>query len=81
PARRSAPRNVRSHRIRRRHHLDSGSSLNAGGFPDRVAGDILALGWEGLQALPTGFVPQQDKNYLVRFLMFPRARRWVVPKK
>lgn len=34
-------------------------------------GGILALGWEGLRQIPTGFVPQQDKYYLVGFLMLP----------
>ncbi|HEV7264128.1 MAG TPA: multidrug efflux RND transporter permease subunit [Falsiroseomonas sp.] len=32
---------------------------------------ILGLGWQGLQQVPTGFVPQQDKYYLVGIAMLP----------
>jgi gold/copper resistance efflux pump len=32
---------------------------------------ILGLGWEGFQRVPTGFVPQQDKYYLVGIAMLP----------
>jgi gold/copper resistance efflux pump len=32
---------------------------------------LLGLGWEGLQRVPNGFVPQQDKYYLVGIAMLP----------
>ncbi|MHB2168972.1 efflux RND transporter permease subunit [Alsobacter sp. R-9] len=34
-------------------------------------GAILVAGWQGLQRIPTGFVPQQDKYYLVGIAMLP----------
>lgn len=32
---------------------------------------LLGLGWAGLQRVPTGFVPQQDKYYLVGIAILP----------
>lgn len=34
-------------------------------------GALLYLGWQGFQKTPTGFVPQQDKYYLVGMVMLP----------
>ncbi|WP_314408764.1 efflux RND transporter permease subunit [Pseudomonas kuykendallii] len=34
---------------------------------------LLGLGWAGFASTPTGFVPQQDKQYLVAFAQLPDA--------
>src|SRR5204862_287485 len=34
---------------------------------------LVALGWLGLNKVPQGFVPQQDKSYLVAFAQLPDA--------
>ena len=34
---------------------------------------LLGLGWLGFSSTPTGFVPQQDKQYLVAFAQLPDA--------
>ncbi len=34
---------------------------------------LVALGWTGFANTPTGFVPQQDKQYLVAFAQLPDA--------
>ncbi len=36
-----------------------------------VYAGLLGLGWAGLQRVPTGFVPQQDKYYLVGIAILP----------
>ncbi|MDD0843587.1 efflux RND transporter permease subunit [Pseudomonas sp. Gutcm_11s] len=38
-----------------------------------VYGGLLALGYLGFSSTPTGFVPQQDKQYLVAFAQLPDA--------
>src|SRR5690606_31576201 len=34
---------------------------------------IIGLGWLGFSTVPTGFIPQQDKQYLVGFAQLPAA--------
>jgi len=36
-----------------------------------VYAGLLGLGWQGFRQVPTGFVPQQDKYYLVGIAMLP----------
>ena len=38
-----------------------------------VYGGLIALTWFGFASTPTGFVPQQDKQYLVAFAQLPDA--------
>jgi len=38
-----------------------------------VYAGLLALTWTGFQKVPTGFVPTQDKQYLVAFAQLPDA--------
>ena len=38
-----------------------------------VYAGLIALTWSGLSSLPGGFIPQQDKNYLVGIVQLPPA--------
>jgi multidrug efflux pump len=38
-----------------------------------VYGGLLGLTWYGFHTVPTGFVPTQDKQYLVAFAQLPDA--------
>ena len=38
-----------------------------------IYGGLLVLGYLGFSSTPTGFVPQQDKQYLVAFAQLPDA--------
>lgn len=46
-------------------------AARAGGVALALYAGVLALGWAGFQQLPTGFVPQQDKYYLVGIAVLP----------
>ena len=47
--------------------------LRAGTVTLMVYGGLVALGFLGFAHVPTGFVPQQDKQYLVAFAQLPDA--------
>ena len=58
--------------------LGTGAYTRTVGFLLRVSiivlvvyGGMLALTWWGLQQLPTGFIPQQDKGYLLASIQLP----------
>ncbi|WP_137128100.1 efflux RND transporter permease subunit [Roseomonas sp. HF4] len=46
-------------------------AARAGGAALVFYAGLLGLGWAGLQRVPTGFVPQQDKYYLVGIAILP----------
>jgi len=50
-----------------------GRVLRAGGIAFFVYGGLIALTYLGFATTPTGFVPQQDKQYLVAFAQLPDA--------
>ncbi|MDR3417145.1 MAG: multidrug efflux RND transporter permease subunit [Nevskia sp.] len=50
-----------------------GRVLRAGAIALFVYGGLLGLTWLGFTRTPTGFVPQQDKQYLVAFAQLPDA--------
>src|SRR3984957_2533078 len=47
--------------------------VRAGGVALAVYGGLIGLGWVGFATTPTGFVPPQDKQYLVAFAQLPDA--------
>jgi multidrug efflux pump len=47
--------------------------LRGSGIALFVYGGLLVLGYLGFSSTPTGFVPQQDKQYLVAFAQLPDA--------
>ena len=47
--------------------------LRAGGIVLLVYGGLIALTWLGFARTPSGFVPAQDKQYLVAFAQLPDA--------
>ncbi|CAD5110280.1 efflux RND transporter permease subunit [Zestomonas carbonaria] len=47
--------------------------LRKSGIALVIYGGLLGLTWMGLSTTPTGFVPQQDKQYLVAFAQLPDA--------
>lgn len=47
--------------------------LRGSGIALLVYGGLLVLGYLGFSSTPTGFVPQQDKQYLVAFAQLPDA--------
>jgi len=50
-----------------------GHVLRAGGIAFFVYGGLIVLTYLGFATTPTGFVPQQDKQYLVAFAQLPDA--------
>jgi multidrug efflux pump len=50
-----------------------GRVLRAGGIAFLVYAGLIALTYLGFATTPTGFVPQQDKQYLVAFAQLPDA--------
>ena len=50
-----------------------GRVLRAGGIAFFIYGGLIALTYLGFATTPTGFVPQQDKQYLVAFAQLPDA--------
>ena len=50
-----------------------GRVLRAGGIALVVYGGLIGLTYFGFERTPTGFVPQQDKQYLVAFAQLPDA--------
>ena len=50
-----------------------GRVLRAGGIAFFVYGGLIALTYLGFATTPTGFVPQQDKQYMVAFAQLPDA--------
>jgi multidrug efflux pump len=50
-----------------------GRVLRAGGIAFFVYGGLIVLTYLGFATTPTGFVPQQDKQYLVAFAQLPDA--------
>ncbi len=50
-----------------------GRVLRAGGIALVVYGGLIGLTYLGFTRTPTGFVPQQDKQYLVAFAQLPDA--------
>jgi multidrug efflux pump len=51
----------------------AGRALRASGIALAVYAGLSALAWLGLASVPRGFVPQQDKQYLVAFAQLPDA--------
>ena len=47
--------------------------VRAGGIALAVYGGLIGLAWLGFATTPTGFVPPQDKQYLVAFAQLPDA--------
>jgi len=47
--------------------------VRAGGIALTVYGGLIGLAWLGFASTPTGFVPAQDKQYLVAFAQLPDA--------
>jgi hydrophobe/amphiphile efflux-1 (HAE1) family protein len=47
--------------------------VRAGGVALAVYGGLIGLAWLGFATTPTGFVPPQDKQYLVAFAQLPDA--------
>jgi multidrug efflux pump len=47
--------------------------VRAGGIALVVYGGLIGLAWLGFATTPTGFVPPQDKQYLVAFAQLPDA--------
>jgi multidrug efflux pump len=47
--------------------------VRAGGIALTVYGGLIGLAWLGFSTTPTGFVPPQDKQYLVAFAQLPDA--------
>ncbi|MES1923831.1 multidrug efflux RND transporter permease subunit [Salinisphaera sp. T31B1] len=50
-----------------------GRIFRIGGITLLVYGGLIGLTWLGFAQTPTGFVPQQDKQYLVAFAQLPDA--------
>jgi len=50
-----------------------GRVFRVGGIAVVLYGGLIGLTWLGFSQLPTGFVPQQDKQYLVAFAQLPDA--------
>ncbi|MES1951732.1 multidrug efflux RND transporter MexF [Salinisphaera sp. S4-8] len=50
-----------------------GRIFRMGGIAVLIYGGLIALTWLGVTQTPTGFVPQQDKQYLVAFAQLPDA--------
>ncbi|MES1940108.1 multidrug efflux RND transporter MexF [Salinisphaera sp. T5B8] len=50
-----------------------GRIFRMGGIAVLIYGGLIALTWLGFTQTPTGFVPQQDKQYLVAFAQLPDA--------
>jgi multidrug efflux pump len=50
-----------------------GRIVRAGGIALTVYGGLIGLAWLGFATTPTGFVPPQDKQYLVAFAQLPDA--------
>ena len=50
-----------------------GRVLRTGGIALFIYGILIALTWWGFSRTPTGFVPPQDKQYLVAFAQLPDA--------
>ena len=50
-----------------------GRVLRAGSIALLIYAGLIALTWLGFERTPTGFVPQQDKQYLVAFAQLPPA--------
>ena len=48
-----------------------GRVIRHGGVALLVYGGLLALTWLGFQRVPTGFIPSQDKGYLIGYLQLP----------
>ncbi len=47
--------------------------VRAGGIALTVYGGLIGLAWLGFASTPTGFVPAQDKQYLIAFAQLPDA--------
>jgi hydrophobe/amphiphile efflux-1 (HAE1) family protein len=47
--------------------------VRAGGIALAVYGGLIGLAWLGFATTPTGFVPPQDKQYLIAFAQLPDA--------
>ncbi|HVR35098.1 MAG TPA: multidrug efflux RND transporter permease subunit, partial [Methylomirabilota bacterium] len=56
-----------------RYSLAVASVIRKSGVSLVVYGGLLALTWYGFKTVPTGFVPSQDKQYLVAFAQLPDA--------
>jgi multidrug efflux pump len=51
----------------------TGRILRRSGFAVAVYGGLIALTWLGFSSVPAGFIPQQDKEYLIAFAQLPEA--------
>jgi multidrug efflux pump len=51
----------------------AGSLLRRSGLALAVYGGLLFLTWLGFSSVPAGFIPQQDKQYLVAYAQLPEA--------
>ncbi len=51
----------------------AGSLLRRSGVALAVYGGLLFLTWLGFSSVPAGFIPQQDKQYLVAYAQLPEA--------
>jgi multidrug efflux pump len=51
----------------------TGSLLRRSGLAVAVYGGLLGLTWLGFSSVPQGFIPQQDKQYLVAYAQLPEA--------
>jgi multidrug efflux pump len=51
----------------------TGSLLRRSGLALVVYGGLLVLTWLGFSSVPQGFIPQQDKQYLIAYAQLPEA--------
>jgi multidrug efflux pump len=51
----------------------TGSLLRRSGLAIAVYGGLLFLTWLGFSSVPAGFIPQQDKQYLVAYAQLPEG--------
>jgi multidrug efflux pump len=51
----------------------TGSLLRRSGLGLAVYGVLLVLTWLGFSSVPEGFIPQQDKQYLIAYAQLPEA--------
>jgi multidrug efflux pump len=51
----------------------TGRVLRRSGIAIAVYGGLVALAWFGFSTVPQGFIPQQDKQYLIAYAQLPEA--------